>query len=339
MPTCRWMLVSVALSLLLTSGPASGAFCALRDPVQAINALYPASTGFRSIVRSIGADTRKAVSDRLAFELHFNELGRHTLYVAVNDDAVPLGLVHVRSELAGRSLVEISWSMNLDYEIADMQFQRCRSRLCDDPVFDRLTTLLRGRNIGDVQGIWQDLPATYSKLGLDASDPAAVLVEAALRSAMKTLVITEFGWRHDIAELQRASLIAKYLAIDPASTTLQRIAITDAALTGVEQELNGDTVVERDTIEAYSVLQNGKELARIAQAKWRDGERSYSFRWLIDPTDRIVGIDPSREWPTSETESAFQGLVGRRLVDSENCGTAAELAGFELTYVTASTRR
>ena len=70
------------------------AYCALRDPVTAIYDLYPEGTHHRSIIRTVDVNHRAEVSDQLPFTIHFDELGRHTLYV-VADDRGPLGLVHV----------------------------------------------------------------------------------------------------------------------------------------------------------------------------------------------------------------------------------------------------
>ncbi|MEO1036614.1 MAG: hypothetical protein AAFX44_13745 [Pseudomonadota bacterium] len=332
-------LVGMLAAMLLAPQNGSAAFCALRDPVQAINSLYPDSVGYKSIVRSIGADTRAAVDDRLSFTLHFNELGRHTLYVPVDDTQRPIGIVHVRSELVGRSLVEITWSMSLDYEIVGMEFQRCRSVACRSAAISQLNELLRGKTLAEIEPLLAKLPATLKQIGVDVDSQEAAMVEASLRSAMKTLAVTEVGWHEDIGDLQSRALVNEYLGLADPDFELQRIAVTADALLAVGRELNGDTIVDRPSIRAQAVLRDGQEVARVVHARWRDGDDLHRFRWLIGNDGEILGIEPQRPWPASDVESSFEFLIGETYRDKESCGSAAELAAFELTFVTAPANR
>ena len=95
----RGLLVTcVAVSLCVgVEGVSAQAYCGLRDPVRNIYRIYPEADAYRSIVRSVDKRTRTLVSERLPFTLHFNELAKHTVYVAVKE-TLPVGLVHVRSE-------------------------------------------------------------------------------------------------------------------------------------------------------------------------------------------------------------------------------------------------
>ena len=77
----RRLLLLLAV-LLVADDLNAQAFCALRDPQRQINVLFPEATSFRSIVRTVDEAARSEVAERLPFSLHFNELGRHTLYVA-----------------------------------------------------------------------------------------------------------------------------------------------------------------------------------------------------------------------------------------------------------------
>ena len=57
------------------------AFCALRDPLSMIQTLVPEASGHRSITRIVDNDARETISRALPFTIHYNELGKHTLYV------------------------------------------------------------------------------------------------------------------------------------------------------------------------------------------------------------------------------------------------------------------
>ena len=95
------------LTLLLFSIQYSyaDAYCSLRDPVAQIQQLYPQKTNQLSIVKTVDTSTRNLVKLALpSNDLHFSELGRHTLYVAMKNTEA-LGYVHVRSEQSKWGLV------------------------------------------------------------------------------------------------------------------------------------------------------------------------------------------------------------------------------------------
>ena len=127
----KWLItISCVLSMVPTF-VAANAYCSLRDPVSAIQYLYPAATNHQSIVKVVGKEARASLSDVLPFTLHFNELGKHTLYVALNDRK-PSGLIHARTELTDRGLIEIAWALDLDLSIKNFYIQRCRLAECKD---------------------------------------------------------------------------------------------------------------------------------------------------------------------------------------------------------------
>ena len=122
----------IALVLLLTvictsATPVYGqAYCALRDPVSQIYELFPQATSYKSVVRTVDEQARRTLKTKLPFDIHFNEFGRHTLYVALKGSR-PVGLVHVRSEKGRWGLIEVAWALDFNLTILDFRFQRCRS--------------------------------------------------------------------------------------------------------------------------------------------------------------------------------------------------------------------
>ncbi len=98
------------------------AYCALRDPVRVLYEAYPDADGHRSIIRTVTIEDRAAISQVLPFTIHFDELGRHTLYVTVQE-GLPLGILHVRSERGRYGLSEIAWTLNPDGQITNVAFQ------------------------------------------------------------------------------------------------------------------------------------------------------------------------------------------------------------------------
>jgi hypothetical protein len=81
----KWLTALLTGFLLLQANPGFSAYCSLRDPLVAIQTLYPDATQHRSIVRPVDEKVRTIVAERLPFTLHFNEIGKHTLYLVMND--------------------------------------------------------------------------------------------------------------------------------------------------------------------------------------------------------------------------------------------------------------
>ena len=193
------------LALLLCISPRvhAVAYCALRDPVQAIQSFYPGFSSYRSYVGEVERDLRQVLEERLPYPLHFNEFGKHTLYVAFRGDQAA-GMVHARTEKGDWGLDEIIWSFNMDLTVRDFLFQRSRSGWRSElqkPVFK---ALLKGK---DFDQLLQLLTADGSALarhhpGLpqDAERLAATVV----RSALKTIVVTEYVWSEQLPTSHRA---------------------------------------------------------------------------------------------------------------------------------------
>ena len=170
------------------------AFCALRDPIQQINALFPGYSDYESEVKSINASTANAflAEQGVPVTLHAKEIGKHTLFY-VRDDAQLMGMVHVRSEPGNWGLVEIAWSLSADGKIKDYRFQRCRGGFCSDAESESFRARFKGLSVADLAELFDD------KGDIRPVDLASgqELWETMVRSAVKTLVLTEAFWGQD----------------------------------------------------------------------------------------------------------------------------------------------
>jgi len=177
------------------------AYCSLRDPVAQIAQLYPQKTNQLSIVKEVNTDVRNLVKMALPKnDLHFSELGKHTLYVAMSGKK-PLGYVHVRSEQSDWGLVEIVWAIDKQLRITNFAFQRCRSpkkQLINDSNFK---AMLIGRNYEQLKLLLSDDGITANKLLLDKAEYAPELANVVLRCALKTLLITDILWAQELQQL------------------------------------------------------------------------------------------------------------------------------------------
>ena len=194
------MKIIIMLTLLLFSIQYSyaDAYCSLRDPVAQIQQLYPQKTNQLSIVKTVDTSTRNLVKLALpSNDLHFSELGRHTLYVAMKNTEA-LGYVHVRSEQSKWGLVEIIWALDKDLKIKDFTFQRCRSpkkKILDNEDFKNVFI---GKNYEELKTLLNSDGITANNILLDKSKDAPELASVVLRCALKTLLITDILWGEEL---------------------------------------------------------------------------------------------------------------------------------------------
>lgn len=191
-------LLALALSLIAHHAAAM-AFCALRDPNQQIYAFFPQADGFRSLLEEVDQSVREGVRERLPFTLHHRELGQHSLYVVLQD-ALPMGVVHVRSESSQYGLVEIAWALDLQLRIIDFSFQRCREAGCRTVESAQFKDALRGRGIDELK-TYIDADGAIGAAAPDLLQQDSGLVAAVLRSALKTIAVTELVWGRTLARL------------------------------------------------------------------------------------------------------------------------------------------
>jgi hypothetical protein len=210
------IMIASVLSLIPVRATNAQAYCALRDPVRQVYELYPGATSYRSIVRVVGEDARQAVGERLPIELHFNELGRHTVYVAMKDREF-IGLVHVRSERSDWGLVEVAWALSLDLKIMDFVFQRCRNSHRAEIESEQFRNQLRGRDLNDIGSMIRTPGSEIIPGKLRVPAGAEGLAAAVVRCALKTIVVTDIVWRSD---LERLLIQKKVMATFPRSKKL-----------------------------------------------------------------------------------------------------------------------
>lgn len=194
------MKIFIVLTLFVLSlqNAYADAYCSLRDPVAQIKQLYPQKTNQLSIVKTVDAHTRNQVKAALpSNDLHFSELGKHTLYVAMKNTET-LGYVHVRSEQSKWGLVEIIWALDKNLKIKNFSFQRCRSpkrKVIDNENFKNVFI---GKNYKELKTLLNSDGITANKILLDKAKNAPELASVVLRCALKTLLITDILWGEEL---------------------------------------------------------------------------------------------------------------------------------------------
>lgn len=187
--------LAVLSSTFVASEAKSQAYCSLRDPTESLQRSFPQFDHYRSVVRRVGADHREGIRETLPFTIHENELGTHTLYVAYDQDNQQLGFIHVRTERGRWGLNELAWVLDSDLRIRGMQFQRSRDRSRDYVESEAFQEQIRGMGFVELRQLLSDDGTELVAGTIEVPEDARPLVEATLRSALKTVSATRLVWR------------------------------------------------------------------------------------------------------------------------------------------------
>ncbi len=189
----RLAIACIALAQLIGTAAAAQAYCALRDPVDAIREFFPGDISYRSSVETVDQDVRSALLDRLPFTLLPSELGQHTLYAIHEDDRL-VGYVHSRSEPGRWGLIEIAWALDPELRLLDFRFQRCRDRGRSELEGPSVREALHGRSFEDVASLLDPETGRPILGALPVGEGASELAGTVIRSALKTIAVTDLVW-------------------------------------------------------------------------------------------------------------------------------------------------
>lgn len=318
----RFSILAVAV-LLMPSSPASAqAYCALRDPANSIYELFPKAQSYLSDVGTVTEEARKSVGEQLPFTLHFNELGRHTLYFPMRENE-PIGFVHVRSERGQWGLVEIAWAIDMDMKITGFKFQRCRSRSRSTVETGSFYESVVGRSFRDLRVMLTE-DGKAIREGLLAPEVDAGLALSVLRCGLKTLVVTETTWAQEVSEK---------IALSKAREQFGKNSFIESppeqdwksALGRRDQKLIGDAGIQLATTRLYRIVDaDGNPLGTVLRTPWHLAGIQETLWWRFEE-QTLRAIDCQGGWPTSELESLFMRTLSQ-VLDHESCSSPIDLA-------------
>jgi len=328
------IVLAIFLAIGLNHSMVNGqAFCALRDPAKMIYHFYPDATSYKSLVRTVDDGVRNYVSSKLPFSIHFNELGKHTLYLPVKDSK-PLGVVHVRSESGSHGLTEIVWSLTPNMEIKDFEFQRCRSRSRSYVESDAFKRQLIGKRFRELRALLDDSGQGLAQGKLKVESKSQAMALSVVRSALKTISVTEAAWQQDLEIVQP---IYNAKEAFPLAARIQKVARPYNE--GVVKEFDkifatssGDlgSNVERDGVMMIrAVKADGIKAGHVIMTPWKTKDSQALLWWTVE-NGEIKDVHAEDGWPDDSVGEAFAEVVGLNVDSLRKCGTATKIVGAEV---------
>ena len=313
------------------------AFCALRDPDRELRLLIPDYIDRTSWVRTISKSHRVEIEDGVPFDIHFDELGQHTVYKVTSEKGTRF--VHVRSEAFNWGLVRIAWLMNSDLEILDFSFQRCRVRKAvkGELLSKEVKALFANKSMKDLQALLtedgESLGGGSERVSAEARELFLVLTQ----SAIKTMVVTDVGWREEVRREKAKELAAAHFGrgaslgreTSPYTQEVERMLST----AGLQESVAFD----REKVLRWRVrLGDESALAGVYLTPWSVGGEEAKLFWVLDAEERVLEIVDSGRMLSSAVKASLDGLIGRVFKKDEACSTACELAALELSILNGS---
>ncbi len=296
------------------------AYCALRDPITSIYDLFPNAEGYRSSVKTVGREARDAVKTKLPFSLHFNELGRHTLYVVLKNRK-SIGFVHARSELGEWGVTEYAWAISTEGKILDVRVQRSRDPEIKkrDPI--ELSSFVSNMGLKELQQAY-------------ASTTNSATQQSLLSSAMKTLVITNTVWANELVASEPLSIAKDHNS--EAHAVIPIVQLYDSA---AQRNLDNMGMTEspaflRHKNTGYRVdNRNGDMIALLIRTPFDMDTPDRFLWWYVSNDGEITGVLDER---TMLPDEAFSGVIGYAPNSIHNCSTLTDLAALEIATLSRS---
>ena len=280
-------------------------YCSLRDPQRTLGLLLPEYQSYRSVVRTIGAREREIICSEVGFGLHYDELGRHTLYRVINKQG-EIVIVSVRTEPYAWGLTEIVWVISSAGEILDYRFQRCRSRDKHRIESEEIKKLIRGYSLPELKNALNSENRGLSK-GLVALAPSAAdLLTCVIRSGITALATTRQRWG-DIM-LQAVNTKIAQTSFGKNAKVADRPIASPKRTPGVAP--NGEANAKMDNALLYRVSNAAnKQLGTIVFLPARIQEQLRWSWWLIDNDDKIRGLRVAGSGRIASTSARLAAIL------------------------------
>ena len=316
-PFTRLPLLIVALWAGVTTPDVQAeAFCALRDPVNTIYELFPTADGYRSNVKTVGRDARQTVLQELPLAMHFNELGRHTLYVAQKDGRT-IGYVHARSEMSEWGLTEFAWAFTPNLTVSGVKIQRSRDPLMRRQSATELSTVVAGKNIAMLRVMYDE--------SLNNNDR---FLATLLASALKTIVITRTVWQDEIDVMDPVSISRSVFPSAMRFSPVQELYDARTLTMLAALDLTQSAAFDRTALVGYTIEgADGGSIGLAVHSPFDLDDPHRQLVWIVSPSGEIARVYNSH---ANEDDSDFGAVVGYAPESQHDCATVADIAALEI---------
>lgn len=325
--------MTVIVGLTSSSRVSAQAFCALRDPITSIYGFFPGADSHRSIVKVVGNNAKIAIGERLPLDLHFNELGKHTIYVAMNDDDA-IGIVHARSEGDLWGLTEIVWALDMDLQVVDFSFQRCRNPARRSLEESSFRSQIRGKSFSELRDLLTPGTEGFRPNTVSVPTEANDLALTVAHSALKTIVVTETVWQSELRSLRLNRMLNSQFD-QPVQVANVPMPYTPAIEAEIGRQLLTDgTGIGRSQLTMSRISDEADHaLGYLVEAPWKSGSTEAQLRWLIDREGQVLDVTANGLDVKATLRNSLGNLVGFEPSSAAHCANALELTAFEVALL------
>ncbi|MCA8976330.1 MAG: hypothetical protein KDC98_16545 [Planctomycetes bacterium] len=259
------------------------------DPQHGVFAAFPAADSYRVIVRDVDAEARKSIEALLPFRVHFDELGKHSLYVALRGRR-PVGMIYVQREESAFGLAVVEWAFTFDMRVSSFRFQRVRSQHRQALEQSEFVRLLKGRTREELTvllGVNGQLREPAKGVGEEAQE----LASAVVRSGAKSMAVLDAVWASEIAKLHD---MATGLQAFPQAVSFRRV-LPQPATTPDADVAEAKAAEVLIAIRAFGA--NSKPLGTTADIRMDCGNGTTVVSWVLDADDQVIRVDVAPDAP------------------------------------------
>lgn len=255
----------------------------LRNPESAVFELFPDASYFQSHSAYISLSNQTKIEDKLSVSLSFSDFGQQSILIVFSKGNVPLGIIHVRSEIGPTGVIELAWAMDLDFKLTGMKIQRSRGTQVVFLYKPEFQTNLIGKNADQLLEL---LLLDYSSLNpnlISVPEKVAHLAHKAILCAAKSLLITQETFGED---LLRHRLVNTLFSHFPSTERVQEIHSESSPFT--PQDFKSLVSLPSPSFRGLRGFDDqGKYLGVVVFGRWAQHPNLPEVWWTLD-SDLIV---------------------------------------------------
>lgn len=313
-----WIVLSALLACVTSAQTPK-----LLDPQRSIFRAFPAADSYRVIERDVLAAERRQIEKCVPFRVHFEELGRHSLYVALRGQR-PLGMIYVQHEECDFGLAAFEWGVSFDLRASSFHFQQARSPHRQSLEGSAFIRSLLGTSNAELTKLL-DEQGRLRRVPKDVDPEAAHLATAIVRSAVKSIAVLDVVWHAEVGRLRDLSI---------GMGEFDRCTFARRLWPLGRRQLASDAKAKLTyAIAAYNG--RGQPLGLVAIVRSGSAGKHSEARCKFDAAQRLTKASTSPDAPAS-LRAALGGCVGKKLAEIAVRKDGIGAAGQELLRAIAA---